>query len=27
VMNVENPILFRDSSIQSRFSQWLKWEC
>ena len=24
VMNVENPILFRDSSIQSRFTQWLK---
>jgi hypothetical protein len=27
VMNVKNPICFTDTMIQSRFTQWLKWEC
>jgi hypothetical protein len=27
VMNIKNPICFTDTLIQSRFTQWLKWEC
>ena len=27
VMNLQNPIFFKDTFVQNIFRKWLKWEC